>query len=476
MLTPNAQPKSGLTSAQPKEILVLHSFGPNFQPWSTWSREIGRELNRQSPWPLDIQEQSLITARDGDDPSEPKFVEYLAGLYGRRPPDLIVAIGAPTAHFVQRHRTALFPTTPMLIGVIEARRVDTSTLSEQDTAVAVRTDQVALFENIRRVLPETKTIAVIAGNSPNEQFWSAELKRVVGPLLENKVKLIFYNQRPFEDILQEVSRLPPHSAIFYQQMAVDSKGAVYADKEPWKRIGKVANAPMFSHDETYFTGELVGGPMWSPAEGAGPTAAVAVRILGGEKAGDIKVPPIEFPPPKYDSRQLQRWRISESLLPQGSEVVFKEPRVWETYRWQLVAIVTALFLQGAVILLLLERHRRQAMEVEARDRMLELAHVNRYSTAGEMAASIAHEINQPLGAILNNVETADIMLKSRAPNLNEIQEIVYYIRRDNTRASEVIRHLRSYVKNGPRSKSASISTTKLPKAVNFLTPEAGSRG
>ena len=148
------------------------------------------------------------------------------------------------------------------------------------------------------MLPETKTIAVIAGNSPNEQFWSAELKRVVGPLLENKVKLIFYNERPFEDILQEISRLPPHSAIFYQQMAVDSKGAVYADKEPWKRIGKVANAPMFSHDETYFTGELVGGPMWSPAEGAGPTAAVAVRILGGEKAGDIKVPPIEFPPPK----------------------------------------------------------------------------------------------------------------------------------------------------------------------------------
>ena len=44
--------------------------------------------------------------------------------------------------------------------------------------------------------------------------------------------------------------------------------------------------------------------------------------------------------------------------------------------------------------------------------MLELAHVNRFSTAGEMASSIAHEINQPLGAILNNVETAEIMLRS----------------------------------------------------------------
>ena len=53
--------------------------------------------------------------------------------------------------------------------------------------------------------------------------------------------------------------MPPHSAIFYQQMAVDGAGVVYADKEPWKRIGEVANAPIFSHDQIYLTGELVGG-------------------------------------------------------------------------------------------------------------------------------------------------------------------------------------------------------------------------
>ena len=85
-----AQPKSAETAAQ-KTILFLHSFGPNFQPFATWSREIIRELNRQSPWPLDIQEQSLITARGADDPSEAKFVEYLKAHYAQRPPDLIVA-------------------------------------------------------------------------------------------------------------------------------------------------------------------------------------------------------------------------------------------------------------------------------------------------------------------------------------------------------------------------------------------------
>jgi C4-dicarboxylate-specific signal transduction histidine kinase len=111
---------------------------------------------------------------------------------------------------------------------------------------------------------------------------------------------------------------------------------------------------------------------------------------------------------------------------------------------------TLVALQGALIaLLLFERRRRHSAELNARQRMVELAHVNRFSTAGEIAASIAHEINQPLGAILTNTETAQLMVESRSPDLAEIKEILHDIWRDNRRASEVIRRLRSYVKNGP---------------------------
>ena len=240
------------------------------------------ELNRQSPWPLDIQEQSLVTARGGDDTTEAKFVEYLAALYAQRPPDLIVAVGTPAAHFVRRHRTDLYPTTPMLLAAVEVRRVEQSMLSEQDAVAGVQLDQVALFENILRLLPETKTIALIIGNSPNERFWVDEQKRILGPLLENKVKLIFYNEQPFEEILKEVASLPPHSAIFFQQLVVDGAGAIYGDKEPLKRIDEVANAPIFSFDESYFNGEVVGGPMFSPAEGC-PTDCCCCRPNVGRR-------------------------------------------------------------------------------------------------------------------------------------------------------------------------------------------------
>ena len=136
---------------------------------------------------------------------------------------------------------------------------------------------------------------------------------------------------------------------------MDGAGAVYGDKEPLKRIHEVANAPIFTFDESYFNGEVVGGPMFSPAEGARPTAAVAVRMLGGEKAGGIKVPPIEFSAPKYDWRQLQRWNISESRLPPGSEILFREPTAWERYSWQIALIAAVLLVQAGLISVLLRR-------------------------------------------------------------------------------------------------------------------------
>src|ERR1043166_4510906 len=99
-------------AADPKRVLVLHSFGRDFKPWNEYARAIRIELERQSPWPLDITDHSLITARSSDEDPEGPFVEYLRALHAKKLPDLIVSIGAPAAAFVQRHRTNLFASTP----------------------------------------------------------------------------------------------------------------------------------------------------------------------------------------------------------------------------------------------------------------------------------------------------------------------------------------------------------------------------
>jgi signal transduction histidine kinase len=434
-------------AAEHKRILMLYSVGREFSPWNEYTKDMRAELDRQSPWPLDVQEHSLVAAQSPD--PEPPFVEYLRTLYAERPPDLIIVVGAPAANFIQRHRKDLFATSPMLFTTVEQRHVRMSELTEYDTVVAVIHDFRFLFEIFLRIAPDTKTVAIINGDSPNEQFWQGEMRRELKPL-ENRIEIRWYNKLSFEDLLKQTAALPPHSAIFWYQMVIDGAGVAHEGDRALTRLYQTANAPIFSRDDALYGGGIIGGPMHSALAGSKRAAAVAIRILGGEKPGEIKTPSSNFAAPKYDWRELQRWKISERLLPPGSEIDFREPAAWEVYRLQILLVGTVLVLQALLIALLLrERGRRQHAEVQSRQRMSELVRANRFSTVGELTASIAHEINQPLGAIRANAETMDLMVKSGSPDIDEVREIVADIRRDEGRASAVILRLRNLLKKAP---------------------------
>lgn len=88
---------------------------------------------------------------------------------------------------------------------------------------------------------------------------------------------------------------------------------------------------------------------------------------------------------------------------------------------------------------------RKAAELEARRIQNELAHATRLSVLGELAASLAHELNQPLAAILSNAQAARRFLAAPEPDLKEIREILDDIVRDDKRAGDVIHHMRAMV-------------------------------
>src|SRR6476620_4424685 len=208
-------------AAEPKRVMVLHSFGRDFKPWNEYGRTIRTELERQSPWPLDITDHSLVTARSSDQNPEAPFVEYLRALHAKSPPDLIVSIGAPPAAKEQRHRADLFTNTPMVFTAVDDRRVQSSLLTPSDTVMAVHIDYLDAVKNILQVLPETKNVVVIVGTSPVEDFWRTEIGREVQPLAD-RLTFAWTNALSFEEILKHAATLPPHTAIFWELMIVDA--------------------------------------------------------------------------------------------------------------------------------------------------------------------------------------------------------------------------------------------------------------
>ncbi|WP_119270569.1 sensor histidine kinase [Taklimakanibacter deserti] len=389
------------TAAEPKRVMLLFSFGREFKPWSEYGKAIRAELDQRSQWPLDITEHSLVTARFGDSDTEPAFVEYLRSLYARNPPDLIVSIGAPAAGFVQQHRQKLFPAAPMVLTAIDQRRVQFSTLTSKDAVVAVHIDYLAAMENILHVLPDTKNVIVVVGTSPIEQFWRREIAKEIQPL-EGRIAVSWTDTLSFADILKQAAALPPHSAIFWELMLVDAAGVVHEGGTALASLHSVASAPIFSYDESFFGREIVGGPLLSIAETSRQAAAIGVRILAGERPADMDIKPVGFAAPMFDWRELQRWGISESRLPPGSTIYFRDPTLWERYRLQITAVSVIILLQtGLIFWLLYEQRQRSRSEADARELSRRLINAQEEERA-RLARELHDDVTQRLAALAIN--------------------------------------------------------------------------
>jgi C4-dicarboxylate-specific signal transduction histidine kinase len=137
----------------------------------------------------------------------------------------------------------------------------------------------------------------------------------------------------------------------------------------------------------------------------------------------------------------------------------------------------AIVLQSLMISgLLIERKRRRTIEVELRNRLLEVVHLNRIATAATLSTSIAHELNQPLGAILNNAGAAEILLNANPPDVKQLKEIITDIRRDDERAGDVIKHLRSLLRRGEIELQDLDLRDIVQSVLSILDPEAAKRG
>ena len=141
----------------------------------------------------------------------------------------------------------------------------------------------------------------------------------------------------------------------------------------------------------------------------------------------------------------------------------KSERVWPEELFPRLRLLGEIFVNAL--------ERKQA-EVEVTRARLELLHVERSLRLNELTASLAHELNQPLAAILSNAQAALRFLKSDKPDLNEFQEIMRDIISDDQRAGNVIRSLRSMMKREEGEKRPIILNDVLNDVIQIFRSEA----
>lgn len=173
------------------------------------------------------------------------------------------------------------------------------------------------------------------------------------------------------------------------------------------------------------------------------------RLQRGEVVRFSRVDQLPEGPASVDLGTLRAMRVKSQvavpLMIEGivmGSLAFSTLRAERTWRDE---FVQRLRLLGEVFASALSRRRA---ELEGQRLRQELAHVGRVSTVGALTASLAHELNQPLTAILANAEAAEQLLASGASRLAEVREILQDIARDDRRATQVIQRLRGLLRKG----------------------------
>ena len=194
-------------------------------------------------------------------------------------------------------------------------------------------------------------------------------------------------------------------------------------RETVEAMAAAATAPCTAPFDSLLGTGVVGGYMPS-FENMGRQAGRTIsELIAGAQPGALRLPEVTPLALNVDWEQVHRWGIDESAIPRGAVMHFKPPTLFEEHPNIVLAAIAVFVLQaGLITWLLVEHRRRRFAESAERTRRFELAHASRLAIVGELTASIAHEINQPLGAILSNADAADMILESGPDPRDEVRQ------------------------------------------------------
>jgi PAS domain S-box-containing protein len=521
---------------------------------------------------IEFHSEFLDVSRFPGEAQQQRERDFLRDKYRERAPDLLIAGGGEALDFLLKYRAALFADVPIVHCGVDAEALPKEMPDAKIAGIPVLRTAASSLELALRLQPDTRNVAVVAGSTLGD-LESAEQFRRETPTFGNRVAFTWLTNLSMEELRGKLSRLPDHTVVLYLQMFQDAAGKTLVPRQALDTFAPASRAPIYGYYDTYVGHGIVGGWMVTFEEMGRKAAQLGIRALAGEDAQAAARSESHQAVPMFDWHQLQRWNISERLLPPGSIVRFREATYWEQHYRIIITALSLCLLEALLIVALLVQLRRRRLaeaamreseqqiglaasaaeagmwtwdilrdqiwmsekgralfgiapdtrldyaaliasvhpedraardaairraletqdeyvmeyrvllpdgqvrwitgrgrvefgggkplrmrgvslditerrqaELEATRQRMDLAHASRLTMVGELTASIAHEINQPLGAILSNAETAEILLESKQPHLAEVQQILADIRKDAMRASEVIRRMRELLR------------------------------
>ena len=422
-----------------------------------------------------LYDEFLDAPRFNGPAHEDRFAHYLAEKYADKAPDVLIAFGPEALAFLLRRDPRLFSTVPVVHAAVEPpslRRL--GPLPPHFIGATVNHDFVRTAEQALRWHPQTKRLLIVTGASARDREWEARL-RDESRRFEGRVGVEFLSGLPTRDVLSRLRGLGTSDLVYTPGYFEDGDGVAEFPRVTAQAMAAASTAPVYA---PYYMGAGIVGGYMQDYESVGRHAAQTARnLIEGAAPAALAASGEEPASLQLDWRQLQRWKIDADAVPADAVLNFRTRSLFEENKLAVVTAFVIITVQFALIAwLLVERRRRHRAELAVAQQRHELTQVSRRAMTAELMGAIAHEINQPLSAILSNADAAELGLKGGPVSPALLSEIMADIHHDAIRASEVVKSLRSLYARGPVQGEPVDLNAMLAKVESFLRVECKRRG
>jgi signal transduction histidine kinase len=345
-----------------KQVLVLYSTRRDAQVAILGDRELPRILEQGLGKSLDFYSEYIDLGRFENPDYRAAFAEFLRLKYQGQRFDLVIAIQSVAVDFASRRRDELFPGTPLVF----VATPDPAPRIANSTGLVVGVDLASSLGLVAQLQPNLRHLFVISGADARDTVYERQA-RAQFRAFERRFAITYLAGLTTADLEARVARLPPNSAIYYLLVNRDGSGVSFHPLDYLDRLTAVANAPVYSWVDSTMDHGIVGGSLKSLQAQTAAVGHLALRVLGGESPDSIPVTSPDLNIRQVDWRQLRRWGISETRVPAGTVIRFREYSVWDRYKIYILSGIGLLLAETALIAgLLLQRERRRRAEKQVR--------------------------------------------------------------------------------------------------------------
>jgi signal transduction histidine kinase len=457
-------------AAEAGQVLVLYPNSRLLISNVALDSGLRQTIHANSREPVRVFSEFLDEPEFGGDQYELTMATYLRDKYADRPLDAVLIVGDTALRFILRYRDRLFPGVPVVhAGVTREMLQSMPTLAPDVVGVPVTYDFAGTVKQALKWHPRATHLVIVFGASRQDD-WESLVRPEIDAILGH-VRAEYLVGLTMPALQKRLRELGSDSVVLTWPMFRDGDGRSYMLTESAALVAAASSAPVYAPVDTLMGTGVVGGRVLSYEQIGRQAGQILTRLLSRQPDWQ-RMPQAPASVLQVDWRQIKRWEIDPEQIPSDAIVSFRPPALWQAYRNAVLGAVTIIVLLSTLIaLLLLERLRRRTAEIAMQKQHTALAHASRLAVAGELTAAIAHEINQPLGAVQTNADTAEVILQAGGDRREDLLRLVGRIRNDNLRASQVIKRLRALLARQEARRQPLDLNAVLTDVEAFLRPE-----